>query len=331
MSALQQILSSYSGGGPAWVARAAAGQKEWTGVANSQDGAIIVATANGTGSGTFGDVLRSSDAGVSWTAITPAANKQWTGVAMSPDGVHIVVTESQSTPSVVNGYVYVSHDSGATFMRCDSAGAGIWACLLISDDGQVVFASATGITMKTIDGGSTWAQSGSSLTLRRAVANSDCSKVIGLTSADSGNIVTTTDGGATWTVITSAGQRSWRGITANETLTNALAWTYGSYIYGTGNSGASWTLQSSYGTPLVDLVAGAGVSHTQNILAAYNNSSSGFLLRADNLVSGLVVAPGVPTATTWGGLAVSGDGNRFVACVRKDASNGNGFIYTYEK
>jgi hypothetical protein len=79
-------LSTSTDSGLTWTQRSIFGFKYWTGVAMSNDGSKIIATA-------WNDyVYKSSDYGVTWAPDTSSGIKDWDGVSCSADGNKIAAT-----------------------------------------------------------------------------------------------------------------------------------------------------------------------------------------------------------------------------------------------
>jgi hypothetical protein len=138
--------------GVTWAATTAPGTN-WASVAMSAVGNKLVAAANG------GGIYTSTDSGATWTATTaPIAN--WQAVASSADGdIFVAAVGGLGFPfgPSVQGPVFISSDSGATWTGTDLP-ALTWTSVAVSADGsRLVAAPAGGLTVfSSTNSGSTW-------------------------------------------------------------------------------------------------------------------------------------------------------------------------------
>jgi photosystem II stability/assembly factor-like uncharacterized protein len=166
-----------------------------------------------TGTGTFWEIFRTTDAGATWTRVPqaniPAANRSDFGLTnqYSTFGDNIWFTSSQ-------GSIYHSTDRGLTWMK---HATGFRAAGTTSAIREVEFSSATdglvvssaGLIRRTTDGGMTW----TAVTTTGTVFKDNLAAIPGLSNTYVGvsaNPTTgvgtslTRDGGLTWTTLDSA-------------------------------------------------------------------------------------------------------------------------------
>jgi hypothetical protein len=319
-----------------WLSRAdaqtwtntSAPRNNWTAVAGSADGRIILAGTQ------FDGVYISTDAGATW-AKTSAPDNSYPSVACSADGVRLVA-------AVDGGHIYTSTNSGAIWTPCDVP-TNSWHVLASFADGTKLFAGFTdydygGLYIST-DYGMTW-------TLSRTITN-DCLSVAG--SPDGAKLLVVTrnypsPGGAIGSIYSSADS----GITWSQHHTNillnlvassdgihaVLAVSYGGGIQGFGGGmslttnageslffntnvpGAAWSsiVCSADGTKFVATIGGVRQPGPQP------GPITGPIYASTD--SGLTWTPTDSSTNFWSSVASSADGCKLFAVV-----NGGG-IYT---
>jgi uncharacterized protein YjbI with pentapeptide repeats len=274
------IYTSADAGG-SWMARSNGlpngGVASWISVASSADGTTILA-------GTIGDYLYiSTNSGSTWTQSTNGIVSQggsgweyWIGVAVSADGSKLVAVDSQFSNG---GYIYVSHDSGATWM---------------AESNYVMDPSSP-----NGPGTANWT----------AVASSaDGSKLIAI---DNGSLFyTSTNSGLTWHANTNA-LNSWSCVACSADGTHLIAGTWGDFPYTSIDSGATWTALTN-GIPGDDWYAVASSANGSTLLAG--SAYSGFFLSTNAGVSWAMESNGIPNSTSWSWstVATSADGRKLL-------------------
>jgi hypothetical protein len=125
--------------GVTWMATSVTSSFAWNAVAASADGSKLVAV-NADGSGL---IYTSQDSGATWTT-NSALSGNWISVASSADGTKLVAAQGgccNPGGPVSGGPVYVSTDSGATWMSNNVPAAFAVAC---SADGSKLVAAVNG-------------------------------------------------------------------------------------------------------------------------------------------------------------------------------------------
>jgi hypothetical protein len=118
-----------SDGGATWTARDPV--QPWVAVASSEDGARLVALANG-GMGSGGYIYTSVDSGGAWTE--RGSWQSWRSVASSSDGQRLVAAAE-------GGFIYTSIDGGLNWAQRGSVRP--WQSVASSSDGTKLVAVAT--------------------------------------------------------------------------------------------------------------------------------------------------------------------------------------------
>jgi hypothetical protein len=109
----------------------------WSFVASSTDGAILVAATSWNGDGL---IYVSGDGGTSWT-LTSAPTNALSSLACSADGTKLV--------AAADGAVYLSTNSGAAWALSETP-AGYWQVVASSADGGNILAAALGGPIATL-------------------------------------------------------------------------------------------------------------------------------------------------------------------------------------
>jgi photosystem II stability/assembly factor-like uncharacterized protein len=200
----------------------------------SFDGKNIITGSCGGSSG----VITSSDYGLTWIRHTNmGSSKCWYSAAYSSDGSKIFLGET-------GGYLYISHDSGNSWATStESLGAGHWADIASSANGDKIAAIMNDHIQISQDGGETWATStdpGSGY-WTSITSSTDGSKLAA--TASDGYIYTSDDGGETWATSTDAGSRNWTSITSSTDGSKLAATASDGYIYTSDDGGETWTEQ----------------------------------------------------------------------------------------
>ena len=181
---------------------------------------LVLYVGTYSASGTF---YKSINDGTSWTPsstfnnptgdpIVPA--KYWSALTTNSDGTKVLAADQQ-------GYVYLSNDSGATFVAQLTLGSGNWGtnCLNMTPDGLGLIACAgTGFVWISSNGGSTWIQQTQANMGSRNWLRVSCSsdfQVLGAV-VNGGYVYLSTNSGSTWTEITYLQYSAWHGIVISD-------------------------------------------------------------------------------------------------------------------
>jgi hypothetical protein len=156
----------------------------WYAVASSADGTKLVAMMVDelTPGGPFGPIYTSTNSGASWT---PTQRFSWPiSLASSADGTKLVAAEGLSGGFLLIGGMFISADSGATWL---AGGLGAWSSVACSADGTRIaaaiggrsFSVVTGPVYISTDSGTTWTASDSPTNYWTSVAcSADGSKFV---------------------------------------------------------------------------------------------------------------------------------------------------------
>jgi len=135
------------------------------------------------------------------------------------------------------GYLYISTNSGVTWVYNSAAGTYKWTSIACNQSGDKCIATTQapaglpGSIYITTNTGSTWAiknAAGTRLWTASWINNAGTQ----MHATDFGGYVyTSTDSGTTWTYNTSGGQRPWTTISGNPTTSTIIAAGINSYIY----------------------------------------------------------------------------------------------------
>jgi hypothetical protein len=175
---------------------------QWSCVASSADGSTLVACATYTNASTApGFIFVSKDSGTNW-AVTSAPAKRWDTVACSADGTRIVAAGNGAfTSSAAGGGIFMSLDSGATWISNNISLNASWESVGVSADGSTVVgvrsytAPNPPAVFVSTDWGSTWTSNSLPNVGRGYVAASaDGSTVM----ASKGHLYISTNFGVTW-------------------------------------------------------------------------------------------------------------------------------------
>ena len=199
-----------------------------------------------------------ASAGVIWTA-QASGSRNWQSIDSSADGTKLAAV-------AVNGQIYTSTDSGATWTSRDSNRA--WRSIASSADGtKLAAAPSNSLIYTSTDSGVTWTARDSNRGWRSIASSADGTKLVA--GVYGGRIYTSTDSGATWTAQGSVSQ-NWQSIASSEDGTKLAAVAYGGQIYTSIDSGVTWTARdsdqawtsiasSADGTKLAAVVAGGQI------------------------------------------------------------------------
>jgi len=296
----------------AWM-KSNAPNKNWTGLASSEDGRQLVAVAYG------GGIYISKNFGVSWSH-TRAPNDGWAAVASTANGHGLIAVAGSGT-------ICTSMNGGASWTVNNSFNADWqWDSVFASSDGKIVAAVDYWDTLVYISTnfGRTWTSNSianldnyQSFGFSRSITGSaDGTKLVVATLG--GTIFTSTNSGVDW-IATSAPIGNWSSVASSADGNKLVACdALGGGIYISKDFGADWELTdapsniwysvtcSTDGRKLVAVAGGM----QPDIGPIYTSINSGATwIRA--------AAPD----KSWYSVTSSADGNNFVAAVL------GGFIY----
>ncbi len=237
----------------------------------------------------------------------PADN--WVSIAASANGTHLAAVASY-------GLLYVSADSGATWIRANTAGTGAepqraWQSVASSADGRNLVAVASYEAVFTSgDYGQTWRTTGPALDWAAVACSSDGTNLVAA-DYEMGGIYRSADSGVTW-VRTSAPLQRWRCVASSADGTRLVAGTdYGSdygqlpAVYASADSGATWKLTAAPRQPWQTITASAdGMKLAAGVYGGL------IYLSTD---AGMSWTPADVPSLRWSGLCSSGHGDKLFA------------------
>jgi hypothetical protein len=147
--------------------------QEWTSVASSADGTVLVAAAaySSYAPPSSGLIYTSRDSGATWTpgGSTPDG---WNSVALSADGIDFVAAaQFGGSGAIGDGYIYTERQRGPQ---------DIWTSVASSADGSRRFATANDYIYISEDFGTTWTQTGINQYWRSVASSVDGSKLVAI-------------------------------------------------------------------------------------------------------------------------------------------------------
>jgi photosystem II stability/assembly factor-like uncharacterized protein len=299
----------------------------WSSVAVSADGTTFI-VASYFDDGGDGLIYVSTNSGASW-APSGARPNYWTSIACSADGtkwVAVTGAHDQGTNGLTLGSVYSSPDSGATWVRADTAPGNNWSSVASSADGTRWVAAAgpySGGTLQvsggvyiSADSGATWTQANLPNNNKYwfpVVCSADGSIVI----AGGSQLYVSGDSGKTWAAGPSG---SWTAIiTSADGYRSVAAGWYGPVF--TLPYLGPWKAADA---PPSDWLSLAGSSDGSKFVVAsyggfiYSSTNSGVNWRSN-------AAPGNP----WTCVASSAKGTRLVAATSSEPSGSYGYGQVY--
>jgi len=216
-------------GGITWDTNNSTPSKQWTCVASSADGQVLVAGGQNT------SLYVSTNSGALWTQSSSIIG-QWLSVAASANG-RVLLGGNHGTD------LAISTNFGATWGV--SAFPGYWGPVVVSSDGSRLIACNEGIMYTSFDTGLTWTQV---TNLPIIVASADCStdgsRIIASPSNNGGGstgmLYLSTDFGASWNIATNSPNLLWVGVASSGDGRILAAATYYGSIYTSRDYGVTW-------------------------------------------------------------------------------------------
>ena len=167
----------------------------WTCISMSSDGAIQFASTY------YSNLYKSTDYGATWTKNSYI--HQWTGIDMDSSGQYV-------TGVIINGYIKVSNDSGASWTSFGkNLGKKVWGAVKVSYTGkyQTALAVNDGI-YRSVDYGITWDQKLDEKVTWKSVTM-DSTGQYQMACAENGCVYNSDDYGNTWEKLEELGVRQW--------------------------------------------------------------------------------------------------------------------------
>ena len=185
----------------------------------------------------------------SYHALTPPlygnTSRSWQTVGSSASGTVIAVGTNGND-------IYISHDSGNTWVDSTSSGGHYWRKVIVSDDGtkMAAFDGNTNYIYTSADSGATWS-AGTRLSDTNGIvtiaASGDGKTLITALSGGGVWIATSTDGeNFSWSSSSSPAQGNWTSVTASNDGQKLTAFYQSSdIIYTSNNGGQTWSPQDA--------------------------------------------------------------------------------------
>jgi len=279
-----------------WIATGAPSD-EWSAVACSADGSLVVAASN---PGRAGQIYVSTNSGTNWS-VASAQAVNWDSVACSADG-------TRAAASSYGGGIYLSTDVGMTWTSNNVPGVvnGGWESVSLSADGLKMFAVPRGnyVMYSTTNFGGTWQRRTNNLADLISVAASADGR-FAVASDTQGRAATTTNLGANWgtNVKVSPMQGTWVvHLSASADGQRLVGAAMFGGVYTSTNRGLTWSSNSLPSNSSWDATA-SSADGAKLIAAAqkglmYSSTNSGTTWES-NSVPGFL----------WQSVASSADGN----------------------
>jgi hypothetical protein len=171
---------------------------------SSSDGQIIAYTGD-DGMGGFNVVRVTTNGGSSWTGVTTVAASGLLSISAAGSGTKIAVGDA--VPGT--GAVYISTNSGTSFLVKAAFGTGNWLCVFYSRDGSTVYAAgintpSIGSLMRSTNDGTT------ATNVTPGAATADFGSVC--CSSDGAYVIASDQDGHIWTSSNSGGAWTDRGM-----------------------------------------------------------------------------------------------------------------------
>jgi photosystem II stability/assembly factor-like uncharacterized protein len=250
-----------------------------------------------------------------WTERANLGPRGWSNIAASAQGNELVAVDIDA------GSVWISPDSGATWMQQLVLGTGgSWVAEISADGTHLIAADYNGPvwTATTVDGGVTWSwtqrdvQSHSWYSL---ALSADGARIVAV--ATDGAIFTSPDGGTTWIDRSIAGKDGWDSVVSSPDGLTLAAGSYNGYLLTSSDAGATWTDRSP---PGAHYWASIAASSDGTKLAAIE--SGGYIYTSDDAGRNWTTQMDAGFRS-WSDIAISPDGNRLAAV------DYDGYIHMY--
>ncbi len=313
-----------SDSGDSWAGRSGA----WNNLAMSGDGSKLVASKASSGSG--GILYASTDGGSSWSLTSPPSSEGigTRALASSADGVNLVAAETWYVYGYdwmgnwgvqgLKGGIYVSHDSGVTWIQKRKEYGERYNNVASSADGTTLSAISDPNTLWiSTDSGENWTSSSGpgTGTYGRLSSSSD-----GSTLFYSTNVLSkTSNQGGTWSDITPS---SWTGGSASNVAVSSdglklVVGESGGLVRTSNDGGATWTDQTALGAKNWNSVASS--PDGTKIAAA---DLSGYIYTSTDSGANWTEHAGSTGGGCWQGITISSDGSKLAGATC------GGYIYT---
>jgi hypothetical protein len=277
----------------------------WTAVGPSSTWASLAASGSGQKvvAGKVGDLWASTDFGITWARVAPSPFTFYSAdvikVAISDDGNTILAAEV----AAAGAFLYVSTNGTAgPWTRSNTTGN--WPAVCMSSTGSRLYASNANTRQVHLstNGGVTWTAAGTFDAATAASSLACSSDGMKLVAASSSLLKTSTDGGATWT--TRDAPRPWTAVASSSDGTRLFAVVNGEYVYGSINSGVTWTPRSAV------VAAWSSVAASGDGTRILVSGGGSTLMLSSDL--GTSWTP-VETSRSWTAVAASSDLGRLFA------------------
>jgi hypothetical protein len=230
-----------------WIERTTGATRSWHSVSISSTGQYQTAVVNA------GNIWTSSDFGVTWTERTTGATRNWRSVSLSSTGQYQTVVSSS--------FLFTSTDFGVTWVqRSTATKTNAFTRIKSSASGQYQLATSgpvgnlNGQLYVSSDYGQTWMPRRGLASWLGGAVSATGAVMMGMTTptAATAALLRSTDFGNTFTDIPNTaltGSAYWRAIATTNSAATQTALAYGSTIYRSFDTGATWN-----STAAVDIV-----------------------------------------------------------------------------
>ncbi|MGD0253071.1 MAG: hypothetical protein ABSC01_10300 [Verrucomicrobiota bacterium] len=254
----------------------------------------------------------SSFGGSQWRLTSALISQNWDSIASSANGNNLAATIFGS-----GGGIYLSSDSGQTWVATNTTFAGLRAIASSLDGSKLVAANyGGGLYTNSSSASGGWGIGGSTSGLNwiSVASSSDGSKLVA--AANGNGIYTSTNSGATWNQQTTglpSGTPNWYYVASSANGSNLVAVIHGGGLYTSANAGQSWAQQTT-GLPVNPNWISVASSADGSKLAAV--AVGGGIYTSANLGSNWAQQTnGAPATTNWASIASSSDGSKLAAVV----------------